>query len=268
MTIKEALLKHKKSIDTNETELLLSHLLSLTKAQLFTHSDKPVSPTILKKYEQLINKRKLGWPIAYLTGYKDFYGIRFKVNPSVLIPRPETEWLVDKSLELIKARSKQKTSTSVLEIGTGSGCIAISIAKNLKKKNVKIFATDISSKVLIVAKENAALSNAKVSFSKLNLFNGLRGKFDIIIANLPYVPARDYKKFQKDLKHEPKLALVDKNKDFDLLNKFINQAPLHLKPTGVILIEADPLFFKQNKARFSKVYKDIRNLDRFGEIQV
>lgn len=266
MTIKETLAKYRKSIHPDETELLLSHLLSMTKEQLYMNYTQAVPVNLLKRLDGLIKKRKLGWPIAYLVGFKNFYGLKFLVNQNVLIPRPESEWLVERTLELVKQKVKNKKSIHILEVGTGSGCIAISIAKTLKSKNVWITATDISSRALKVAKENAKIQKVKVSFSKHNLFNGISKKYDLIIANLPYVPLNDYRKLYKNLKYEPKLALVDKAKDFELLGKFLGQAQTYIKPGGIILIESDPLYFKTNRNIFSKIYKDIHQLDRFGEI--
>lgn len=266
MTFKEVLIKYRKSIDLDETELLLSHLLSLPKEQLYINFGQTIPKKSLDKLENLVKKRKLGWPIAYLVGYKNFYGLRFNVNSNVLIPRPESEWLVDRTLELVRQKGKTGKPMHILEIGTGAGCIAISVAKNLKSKKVKISATDISSKALKVAKENARINKVKISFSKHDLMNGIKGKFDLIIANLPYVPAKDYKKFYNNLKYEPKLALVDKAKDFELLGKFLGQAKTYINPDGIILIEADPLYFKTNRNIFSKIYKDIHLLERFGEI--
>lgn len=267
MTIKEVLIKYRKSINPDETELLLSHLLSLPKEQLYINFNQTIHKKSLQKLDSLIKKRELGWPIAYLVGYKNFYGLRFNVNSNVLIPRPESEWLVDRTLELVKQKGKTGKLMHILEIGTGSGCISISVAKNLKSKKVKIFATDISTKALKVAKENAKINKVKISFSKRNLFKDIKGNFDLIIANLPYVPAKDYRKFYNNLKYEPKLALIDRQKDFSLILKFLTQAPQHLKPKGIMLIEADPKFFQNYPKIFSKIHTDIHKLNRFGEIR-
>ncbi len=222
------------------------------------HPEKKLTALQQKKFTELATERKKGVPIAYLLGYKYFYGLKFKVTPDVLIPRPESEWLVGKVLDLCRTMAKAK----ILDVGTGSGAIAVSIAKNSK---AKVSASDISSKALSVAKINAKANKVKVNFIKSDLLKSVADKFDIIIANLPYVPISDYKKLRENLKYEPKHALTDSTDEFNLIVEFISQLPNHLNPNGIALLEIDPKTIKVKIPRIfhRQLIKDIRGLNRF-----
>lgn len=267
MTIKETLVKYRKSINPDETELLLSHLLKCSKEDLYIKSDKNVSKLIENKLKKLISERIKGIPSAYLLGYKYFYGLKFKVSRHVLIPRPESEWLVEKAIECITKKLKTSKNVKVLEIGTGSGCLSISTAMNIKSKNVKFLATDISGLALKVAKENAKTYKVTVKFAKHDLLTGIEGKFDLIIANLPYVPLKDYKKLYKNLKYEPKLALTDSTNNFILINKLLSQIKSYLTPNGMVMLEIDPKTTPNISSYKPKIYQDIHKLDRFAIIK-
>lgn len=259
MTIAEALKKYK----AIEADLLLEHVLKQSKEFLYLNSNKSLTKKQQTDFESLAKKRLKDIPIAYLVGYKYFYGLKFDVNKDVLIPRPESEWLVESALSIASAKLRKNTEVKILDMATGSGCIAISIKKNLPSTKVKVFASDVSAKALTVAKKNAKSNKVSVKFTKSNLFKDIKDEFDVIIANLPYVPERDYKKLLKNLKHEPKLALTDGGNDFKLINKFLDQAPKHLKNRGVVLIESDPKFFKKTPLHW-RIVKDIHGLNRFA----
>lgn len=269
MTIAQALKKHSQI----EADLLLGHVLNKSKEFLYTNPSTKLTVSQTKQFEQMAKKRESGVPAAYLLGYKHFYGLKFKVTKSVLIPRPETEWIVDKTLKLVaqKLYTHPRTTLKILDVGTGSGCIAISIAKTVSSKNVKVFASDISVSALKLAKENAGSNKAKVSFAKRNLLHGAKGKFDLIIANLPYVPLKEYSKRYNNLKHEPKLALTDGTNNFILITKLLNQVPKHMNQNGVLLLEVDPSAISIiTKSAMSikqinniEVVRDINGLERF-----
>lgn len=226
------------------------------------------------RLRELVKKRRQGMPIAYLVGYKYFHGLKFKVNPHVLIPRPETEWMVDFALRQI-ASSKKNVTLKILDVGTGCGCIAASIAKALATqkihtvKNIKISATDISAQSLKVAISNARAHDVKIDFTKHDLLAGVTGKFDLILANLPYVPASYYKQHKQDLFYEPELALTDGTDESVLVQKLINQLESRLYPKGIALLEIDPT----NAASLKKlalsigfgvrVYRDLHGRNRF-----
>ncbi len=194
-----------------------------------------------------------------------FYGLKFKGTKDPLIPRPETEWIIDETIKFCRKIKNPK----VLDIGTGSGCIAVSIASIIPR--AEVIASDISSKALAVAKSNAKTHKTKIKFVKANLLPKTNLSFDIIIANLPYVPKSFYKKNYTNLKHEPKSALVDKNRNGDLYIELLNQIKNSGQLPKHLIFEIDPelvsLLRKSTKLLFPKseilIIKDLNKLDRF-----
>lgn len=161
--------------------------------------------------------------MAYLIGFQPFFGLNLKVNPDVLVPRPETELMVEKALALPLPNYPR-----ILDLGTGSGCIALALAKNLPK--AKVLAVDISSQALRIAKENARLNNIKnVRFKKSDLFSKVNGKFDLIISNPPYVSEKDMKKLPKEVQFEPKKALQAGKEGLDYIFPILTLAPARLR---------------------------------------
>jgi release factor glutamine methyltransferase len=262
MTIAEALKKY----SDIEADLLLGHVLKQSKEFLYLESNTKLTPRQKSTFEALAKKRRSGIPAAYILGYKYFYGLKFKVNHNVLIPRPETEWLVEQSLRMIanKLKVNPHEKLKILDVGTGSGCIAISIAANTDYKNVKVSATDISSQALQVAKKNAEVQNVTVNFSTHDLLRGVKGKFDIIIANLPYVPIDEYQKFYQNLKFEPKLALTDRSNTSEIIQAFMKQVEPRLNSGGALLLELDPTSVIYISPYKPKIVKDHNGLDRFA----
>lgn len=278
MTIQQ-ILKQYKDV---EIELLLAHVLKQPKEFLYLHPETKITVLQQKKLAKLVERRQSGEPIAYILGYKYFYGLKFKVNKHVLVPRPETEWLVERTLALVereKKKGKSKKSLDILDIGTGSGCIAISLAHSLTPYpfplSTRIAASDISAPALKVATQNAKTHKVTVDFVQSDLFKNIRGKFDIIIANLPYVPQGMYELLFHNLKYEPKVAITDGGEVWDIYQKFFTQLPKHLKPGGTALLEIDdgskPDMQKMIKALLpdyhAKFTKDLGGLWRHLELQ-
>ncbi len=238
MTIKQALVWSNKTlhkIDPQfiEGSILLSFCLGKNKEYLYTHPEQRLTEAQLKNYKKLITRRLKKEPIAYLIKQKEFYGLKFYVDKNVLIPRPETELIID---EILKINQNQKLKT-ILDIGTGSGCIAISLAKHLPK--VKIFATDISQKALLVAKKNAKQHNVlkKIKFLQGDLIKPLKNqRFDLIIANLPYLIINEL----KNVPFEPKKALFGGKNGLEIIEKFLAQVKNILKPNSIIYLEISP----------------------------
>jgi len=210
----KSMLKYMAPLDR---ELLLSYVLKKPREYIFAHPEKKLSASQFKKFKNLANRRAKGEPIAYLTGKKEFYGLEFSVNRNVLIPRPETELLVELVLKNIQNTKHKIRNTSIIDIGTGSGNIIIAIIKNIPEKmarNAKFFAIDISEKALEVARANAKKHKVdkKIKFTQSDLLkfiykNKLKGNL-IIIANLPYVSPQMYREHKENLRFEPKRALV------------------------------------------------------------
>lgn len=284
----KTILKNSK-LERIDTEILLSYLLKKDRTFLILNIDKNISEKLYKKYLFLEKKRLDNWPIAYLVGFKHFYNYKFLVNKNVLVPRPETEILIDISLNNLLNRDKKQT---IIDIGTGSGAIIITLAKELIKKNKTLYnktnfiALDISNKALKIAKLNSKLNriNKKISFYKSDLLsylidnkkNYLNNNNDLfILANLPYLKPKELK--EKSIKHEPKLALeagidglkyyrklfkqinliIDKNSN-QKIDIFCEINPEQKKP----ITNLNKRYLKDFKTVF---YKDLSNNTRFSQ---
>lgn len=220
-------------IDKNELIILLCHVLNISKEQLFTN-DLEINECDYLKINDLVKRRISNEPIAYIVGKKQFYGNDFIVNDNVLVPRPETELIVDYVLD----STFHDDEFNLIDIGTGSGAIAISIAKNRKKAN--IFATDINLLSLNLAKKNIELNNAKnIYLFKQDLLQAISTcyKFDFIVCNPPYISSEEYKSLEKDLYFEPKSALVAPSNGFYYLKKIIYEGKKFLKNSGKLILE-------------------------------
>ncbi len=235
-----------------ESELLLCHTIKKPKEYLFQNLEKKISKNTENKFKHLVKKRLTRFPLAYILGKKEFFGLGFKINQNVLIPRPETEELVE---YFLKSKIAKKKNLKIADIGTGCGCIAITIAKKLP--TAKIYATDISQSALKVAHANArrhhvskrinpapfcrkAAKRCGIKFLKGNLLSCLSEKVDVIIANLPYISDKDYQKYFKNLKFEPRKALFGGRNGSFYIKKLLRAAPKYLKPNGEIFLETSP----------------------------
>lgn len=214
-TIQTILGKYRPKIDNIDLELIIAHELKKTREFVLAHPEFPISPLKIKKLELKILRRKYSEPLAYILSQKEFYGLNFKVTKDTLIPRPETELLVEKTLEI--AKSIKHNALSIIDIGTGSGNIIISVAKSLKNKKTNYFGADIFKEALTVAKYNAKKHNQeKIKFIQGNLLEPfLKNKKNfslnsrcIILANLPYLSNKIYSATLPTVKNfEPKSAL-------------------------------------------------------------
>ena len=239
MNLKQALSYSRKVLKDNrideaalEGEVLLRHLLKLNRAQLFSCLDIELDAGQIKSLERLLRRRVRGEPLAYITGHREFFGLDFKVNRNVLIPRPETEILVEKAIELANTHRID----TIADIGTGCGVVAISLAVRLW--NVKIYATDISSAALEVAAANC--KKHRVS-ERIKLMNGdmlepVPGTVDMIVANLPYVRTQDLPG-SDSASYEPSDALNGGPDGLDKIKQLIMQAGSKLNTGGYILTE-------------------------------
>ncbi len=215
-----------------DAEVLLAHSLNKPRSHLLAWPDKVIQPSALQQFNQLIQKRIDGQPISYLTGTREFWSMNLTVTPDVLIPRPETELLVETALARLSDVDSQAA-----DLGTGSGAIAIALAK--ERPNWQITATDQSQAALRIAAANAAQQNlGNIEFRHSDWLESLADKrFDLIISNPPYIAATDPHLDQGDVRFEPDQALASGVDGLDDIKKIIAQSPAHLKPNAWLMLE-------------------------------
>jgi len=215
-----------------EARVLASHTWGVDSAWLIAHDTDAMSDAQTAAFQHLLSRRLAGEPVAYILGEKEFYGRMFKVTPDVLIPRPETELLVETALKCLDKNRPAR----ILDIGTGSGCIALSLS--LERTDCVVTAVDISELALAIAKDNAQSLCARVHLLQSNLFDSLDGtRFDLIISNPPYIPAIDPHLCQGDVRFEPKLALSAGPDGLDTMRPLVQAAPDHLLSGGWLMLE-------------------------------
>lgn len=220
-----------------EAELLLSHMLGVERIRLYTDPDRPLMRTEIDQYKELIRQRLSGQPLAYITGKKSFLKWEFRVTPAVLVPRPETEILVEKTLTLIK----DNTSGQILELGTGSGVIAISLAHYLQA--FRFEAVDLSSAAIEVAGENAARHNLRerITFYIGDLYEALpagrQHAYTAIVSNPPYIPSAVIPSLAREVREEPRQALDGGPDGMQIIRKIISRASEYLVPGGFLALE-------------------------------
>jgi release factor glutamine methyltransferase len=215
-----------------EAQILLGHAMGVSRAWLSAHRDDAADPSAADAFRELVRRRQVGEPVAYLVGRREFYGIEFRVTPDVLIPRADTETLVDAALEkLLKG-----AQPDVLDLGTGSGCVALAIAH--ERPQARVTAVDVSAAALIVARENAASIGMNAEFVQGAWFEELADrKFDLIVSNPPYVAAGDPHLQQGDLRFEPATALAAGEDGLADIRIIVADAPAYLREGGWLLFE-------------------------------
>ncbi|PCI36090.1 MAG: protein-(glutamine-N5) methyltransferase, release factor-specific [Flavobacteriaceae bacterium] len=227
--------------------LLAADILGFSRVDIVLEAASEINDTNLKKLNQALSELGNHKPLQYILGETEFYGLPFKVNEHTLIPRPETEELVSWILESVENTQKK---ISILDIGTGSGCIAISLAKNLP--NAQVTGYDISEKTLITATSNASLNNVSVDFKLVDILKieTLDTSFDIIVSNPPYVRNLEKKEIQKNvLEHEPHTALfVEDDDPLIFYTKIANLAKNNLNPNGLLFFEINQYLGKETVA--------------------
>jgi release factor glutamine methyltransferase len=290
ITIQSILSHAARIIPPRDAEILLANVLRRDRTWLVTHNHTRIRAAHAKRADALIKKRQAHAPIAYLTGHKEFYGRTFVVNKHVLIPRPETELLVERACHATQHLNRSQSLT-VWDVGTGSGAIAVTLAKELR--DTKILATDISARALTVARKNAKRHNAssRITFLKSNLLQPHSYRWLethatpqthlLITANLPYLPASDKKILQPDVvNYEPPQALFSGTDGLLLITRFLKQLSRHLPEWNygdtTILLEFDPpqanALKKLTKQLFPhaslSIHQDLAKRNRVLEIRV
>ncbi len=266
MKIEELLREGKKVLEKNNIEeasiisrILLEYVLKIDRNKLVINKDEEVENNKENEYMGYIKEVVAGKPVQYITNKQEFMGLSFFVDENVLIPQPDTEILVE---EAIKYANQIKEDVEILDMCTGSGCIGVALAKHVK--NAKVTLVDISTKALEVAKKNAKENEVKekVNFIQSDMFENIKGKFDVIVSNPPYIKTKVINELDLQVQNEPHLALDGGEDGLKFYEILINEAPKYLKENGKIFLE---IGYDQKKeveelARNSKLYKKIENV--------
>ena len=251
-----------------DAEVLLAFALRATRVQLIMDAMRPLLPAELARFRELVKRRRVREPVAYLLGEREFYGRAFRVDRRVLVPRPDTETLVDVGLARSAARS---LGARVLDLCTGSGCVAISLAR--ERPTTKVHATDLDLDALTVARENALhLGAYNVSFTLGDLYEGLRaphGQFDLIVSNPPYIPSGDIPGLAADVRSfEPRRALDGGDDGLVLLRRVVEGAPSLLARGGALAVEVGAGEAEAVAALFtSRGFHDVTRTRDYGKIE-
>lgn len=216
-----------------DAELLLGHVLGLDRLDLYLNFDKPLNPQEVEQYRRFIGQRGQRIPVAYLTGEREFYALPIRVNENVLIPRPETEFVVDKVLELVEPNDPLE----ILELGTGSGAIALALV--CQDPNFKVTAVDISPEALKVAEANAKRLevDSQIRFVRSDLFGNVSGTYSVICSNPPYIKREELRTLAPEVGVEPALALDGGLDGLVFYGKILNQAASFLEQPGFVVLE-------------------------------
>lgn len=230
--------------------VLLAYITGKPQTWILTHPEAELSATQQAKLAALIARLKQGEPLPYLTSKQEFFGLSFEVSPAVLIPRPETELLVETALYWLR---RHPTATNALDVGTGSGCIAVSLAINVPA--LQIVATDISAEALLIAQRNAHFHHVddRITFQEADLISPDLGQFDLICANLPYIPTSKLAEVNS-LPYEPALALDGGQDGLALIKRCLDLTPAHIRTPGLLLFEIEATTGSAALALANKVF--------------
>lgn len=256
-----------------DAALLLAHVLMVDRSWLLAHPEAPLTSSQWETYMNLLEQRRKGMCVAYLTGHREFMGLDFFVTPDVLVPRPETEGLVEQALAWLREFSERLATSGaslrVLDLCTGSGCIAVAIKRLLP--SLEVWASDISAAALEIAQKNAQrlAGPGAIHFFQGDLFENIRGTFHCIVTNPPYVPRPLIPRLSQEVQQEPLWALDGGDDGLDLIRRIIAMAPLYLESGGALFLESDSSQIESirtllHKAGFIGIdtYSDLAGLPR------
>ncbi|MCI5072033.1 peptide chain release factor N(5)-glutamine methyltransferase [bacterium] len=271
MTVTEAIAWGKLKLSDAEKDdaaiapsIFLEKILECSNAQLYLNNNVELNVQQEETYKNYITQRAQAKPLAYIIGEKEFYGLMFKVNEHVLIPRPETELIVD---EVLRLNTKGYDFKKIMDVGTGSGVLAITLKHYLK--NSEVSAIDISADALNVAQSNAQKHAVEIEWFISDLLHELKDSYDLIVANLPYIPWQDQSKLSQEVLQEPEKALFAEQEGLALYEELIEQAKQHLTAQGMMICEfginqsqAVHKVFEQNDFTVLNCIKDLSEIDR------
>ena len=254
----------KNGIDESYAEWIYSIVLGIKRSEL--SSERMIAPSESKKIKEIADKRLTGRPLWYIVGDTEFFGCKIKVDERALIPRPETELLADYTVKSVEDGDK------VLDMCTGSGCIAISVARRCAKRRVSVTAADISDAAIMLARENAQLNGVNVDFVQSDLFTNVRGRFNVIVCNPPYIRSDEIASLQKEVREfEPRIALDGGADGLDFYRRIAKSIRSYLARDGVLLLECgegqtEEILKIFGKCSYVMPIKDLSGVDRFLKI--
>ena len=238
MIIDEALFMGIRELNNNNIEesnlkakLLISNVLDVTKEYILIHGNEEFPVDKLNEYFEKIERAANGEPVQYIINSQNFYGMNFYVDENVLIPQPDTEILVEEAIKIIRKENKK---LKVLDLCTGSGAIAVSIAK---EENVEVTASDVSKKALEVAKKNSTMNNVNINLIESDLYKNIKDEFDIIVSNPPYIATNVIDTLSSEVKSEPKIALDGGRDGLDFYRKIAEESKKYLCTNGYLIVE-------------------------------
>jgi release factor glutamine methyltransferase len=256
-----------------DVPLFACSILEWDRARLLVERSRPAPPSLEPRFSQWIARRAAHEPTAYIVGHREFWGLEFTVTPAVLVPRPETELIVEEALDIVRGTSL--ASPSIADVGTGSGNIAISLAHTIPASVVT--ATDVSPDALAVARQNARNHGVddRITFVETTYLDGIDQEFDVIVANPPYVKAGDRPALTRSVLHEPALALFGGDLGLDAIDGVLDAAMRSLKPGGWLVMEfgfgqddvVGRLVSVRPSLRFDHIRADLQGIPRTGIIQ-
>ena len=250
-------------------ELLLMFTLGCDRAHLYGHPDRDLTEEENSRYQEALAQRATGLPAQYITGHQEFWGMDFIVSPQVLIPRPETEHVVERVLELLRSPLVQQANPRLVDVGTGSGCIALALAKELPQ--AEVHATDISAGALEIARSNASRHNLqdRIVFHQTDLLGGIeKNAFDVVVSNPPYVGLAEEDQVQLEVrKFEPRNAVFAGETGLEVIQRLVPQAHEVLKPGGWLVMEISGTIVGPSKQAVSgwenvQVLPDLQSIPR------
>lgn len=253
-----------RGIDESDAEWIYSLALGIKRSELTT--ERMIIPSESKKINEIIEKRLTGRPLWYIIGDTEFYGCKIKVDERALIPRPETEMLAELAVKSVEDGNK------VLDMCTGSGCIAVSIAKNCAGRGVSVTAADLSDAAIMLAKENAQLNGVNVEFVQSDLFQNVRGRFNLIVCNPPYIKTSDIPNLQKEVReYEPRIALDGGEDGLEFYRRIAKNIRRYLARDGMLILECgegqtEEILKLFERRAYAMVIKDLSGVERFLKI--
>jgi release factor glutamine methyltransferase len=259
----EWLSDHNVQEERKTASLLLAHVLGVERPYVIAHPEREMTEPEEDAFIEAIKRRADGTPYQYIVGRQEFYGLDFEVTPDVLIPRPDTETIVEGAKKLW-AGYADRAGRSIVDVGTGSGAIAVTLAKQLP--GARVYATDISDSALAVARRNAARLGADVHFAHADLLDAFAGPFSLVVTNLPYIPEPTIAGLQVEVRdHEPRVALVGGPDGLDIYRRFFDDLPRVLAPDGYAICECG--FTQFDALERVGAERGLRFVDRLDDLQ-